>query len=86
MSKLKDYVKEALVEIDHVEETAEGQLKGGFSLLSIGKGDSTDKVNILICVNNSNCGECNTADCNNTSESCKTTAPEGEDGLIHQLF
>lgn len=34
MSKLKDSVKEALVEIDRVEETAEGQLKGEFDLIN----------------------------------------------------
>lgn len=67
MNKLNLSVKDALVAADHVEETSEGLLKGGFAIIG---GDEDDGISPLsnygICFNFTDC-DCGKPTSKNTS-------------------
>ena len=56
MKQYKQSIKDAMVTVDHVEETSEGLLKGGFAIIGGGKGDGISPLsNIGLCFNSKNC-------------------------------
>lgn len=54
MKQLKKSVKDAMVNIDHVEETSEGLLKGGFAIIGGNEGEPSPQFDINI----GNCHNC----------------------------
>lgn len=60
MKQFKPSVKDAMVTIDHVEETSEGLLKGGFAIIGGGEGDGISPLSnfLFFCSNSGNCDDC----------------------------
>lgn len=56
MKHFKPSVKDAMITIDHVEETSEGLLKGGFAIIGGDNPISPQGINIIACKENS--GNC----------------------------
>lgn len=68
---LKSSVKDTMVTIDHVEETSEGLLKGGFAI--IGGEDENSPFDL-------NFGDCYCT--NNCEQGCKPTSKKSSNGVI----
>jgi len=75
MKQFKPSVKDAMVTIDHVEETSEGLLKGGFAIIG-GDDDISPLANYVLCINTTNC------DCNPT---CPTPKKKSGDSTTIAL-
>jgi hypothetical protein len=54
MEQLKKSVKDAMVNVDHVEETSEGLLKGGFAIIGGNEGEPSPQFDL----NFGNCHNC----------------------------
>lgn len=58
----KSSVKDLMTKVSHVEETAEGLLKGGFAIIG-GEEENSPLIN-PICINSDNCSNChNSGNC-----------------------
>ncbi len=62
-------VKDAMVAVDHVEETSEGLLKGGFAIIGGGEDEVSPLSNYGLCFNIKNC-------------ECKPTSKEKSNGVV----
>lgn len=71
---------DAMINVDHVEETAEGLLRGGFAIIGGEDGISPLSNFLGLCHNTADCG-CNTC---NTSAGCGgPTSKEKGNGVIN---
>ena len=79
MKNFKPSVMDAMIHIDHVEETSEGLIKGGFAIIGGEDGISPLSNFLGFCKNTSDCG-CNTGNC---VEGCaKPTSQPGSSNAI----
>lgn len=67
MKHFKPSVKDAMVKIDHVEETSEGLLKGGFAIIGGKEGDASPQFDL----NFGNCHNC-VAGCGSPTSKAKS--------------
>lgn len=70
MKQFKQSIKDAMVTVDHVEETSEGLLKGGFAIIGGNKGENSPQFDV------------NIGNCHNCVPGCGPTSKEKRNSVI----